>query len=626
MPPVSVPSAPLLDANAPWKRRYRLPVTYGVGIAARHPARGVAISTVSGVEHLYAWDVPSGFLTQRTFRPEGVGATGDGIPNATISPNGREIYYLDDRHGDETGHYVRVPFAGGEPADITPSLPPYVGFLLGFSLAGHQLGFTAIIDEQYHIFCIDIEREPEHGQAGSLGQPRVLYRSAQQTIGPIFSADGALVIIQTKRPGTGDYKLIALDSATGDVVSQLEDADGGLEIYLASPLPGDARMLVLANRTGCERPLLWHARTGEREELTLESVEGDVIPMDWSPDGGRLLLRQDSIVSQRLYLYDVNQRSTRELTHPGGTLGTTEPRSIYFAPDNALFALWESAMQPRQTVALDAETGALKRTMLSAEAAPEGHRWRSVTFPSSDDALVQGWLGVPHGAGPFPTILDLHGGPEFAITDVFSPSSQCWLDHGFAYLAVNYRGSTGFGSEFQSKIRGALGHWEVEDVVAARAWLVEQRVALPDQVWLTGWSYGGYLTLLTLGKQPDLWAGGMAGNAFTDLTMNDADGSSIKAYVRGLMGGTPEEKPAQYAASSPITYVERVKAPAMIIQGRNDTRSTARQIETYEACMQTLGKSIEVHWFDAGHGTRSIEQQISHQELMLRFVYRTLSQ
>ncbi len=415
-----------------------------------------------------------------------------------------------------------------------------------------------------------------------MGQPRVLYRSSQQTIGPIFSADGALAIIQTRRSGTGDYKLIALNSATGEVVSQLEDADGSLEIYLKSPLLDDARVLALANRTGFERPLLWHVRTGERVELALDSLEGNIIPMDWSPDGGRLLLRQDSVVSQRLYLYEVAQRSVRELTHPGGTLGTTEPRSIYFASDNSLFALWESATQPRQTVALDAETGAFKRTMLRAEAAPEGHQWRSVTFPASDDAHVQGWLGLPHGTGPFPTILELHGGPEFAITDVFSPSSQCWLDHGFAYLAVNYRGSAGFGSEFQSKIRGALGHWEIEDIVAARAWLVEQKVALPNQVWLTGWSYGGYLTLLALGKQPDLWAGGMAGNACTDLAMNDADGSSIKAYVRGLMGGTPEEKPVQYAASSPITYVERVRAPAMIIQGRNDTRSTPRQIETYE--------------------------------------------
>ncbi len=118
MPPLSFPSAPLLDANAPWKRRYRLPVTYGVGIADRNPACGVAISTASGVEQLYAWDVPSGSLTQLTFCPAGMGTTGDGIANAIISPNGRWIYYLDDRHGDETGHYLRVPFAGGEPQDI----------------------------------------------------------------------------------------------------------------------------------------------------------------------------------------------------------------------------------------------------------------------------------------------------------------------------------------------------------------------------------------------------------------------------------------------------------------------------------------------------------------------------
>ena len=99
---------------------------------------------------------------------------------------------------------------------------------------------------------------------------------------------------------------------------------------------------------------------------------------------------------------------------------------------------------------------------------------------------------------------------------------------------------------------------------------------------------------------------------------------TLRDLIQAWFGGTPAEKPDLYARSSPITYVERVAAPVLIIQGRNDTRTPARPIEVYAQRMQALGKEIEVHWFDAGHGSLVVEQQIEHQELMLRFAYHVL--
>jgi dipeptidyl aminopeptidase/acylaminoacyl peptidase len=222
-------------------------------------------------------------------------------------------------------------------------------------------------------------------------------------------------------------------------------------------------------------------------------------------------------------------------------------------------------------------------------------------------------------------ILHTHGGPEVVTTDSYIPSSQAWLDHGFAFMAINYRGSIGFGKEFWEKIWGNLGRWEVEDMAAARNWLINEGIADADKILLTGWSYGGYLTLLALGKRPDLWAGGMAGIATVDWAAEYEDLSAIlKGYSVAIMGGTPDEKPAQYAASSPITYAQNIKAPVLIIQGRNDTRTPARPVEIYEAKMKALGKDIEVHWFDAGHFGGGVEQDILHQELMLKFAYRVL--
>jgi dipeptidyl aminopeptidase/acylaminoacyl peptidase len=93
-----------------------------------------------------------------------------------------------------------------------------------------------------------------------------------------------------------------------------------------------------------------------------------------------------------------------------------------------------------------------------------------------------------------------------------------------------------------------------------------------------------------------------------------------------LFGGTRDEKREAYVAASPITYAGQVQAPVLIIQGRNDTRCPARQVEMYEQKMKALGKRIEVHWYDAGHIVRGTEAAIKNQELMMGFAYRVLEE
>src|SRR5213078_4126125 len=101
--------------------------------------------------------------------------------------------------------------------------------------------------------------------------------------------------------------------------------------------------------------------------------------------------------------------------------------------------------------------------------------WRSISFPSAGGQQIQGWLAVPEATGPFPTILHIPGGPEAVMTELYAPAGQSWIDHGFAFLSINYRGSTTFGRAFLEQIWGNLGRWEVEDMVAAREWAREAR-------------------------------------------------------------------------------------------------------------------------------------------------------
>jgi len=127
--------------------------------------------------------------------------------------------------------------------------------------------------------------------------------------------------------------------------------------------------------------------------------------------------------------------------------------------------------------------------------------------------------------------------------------------------------------------------------------LIQAGLSRPDLILLTGGSYGGYLTLQALGKRPDLWAGGIAEAPIAGWRgLYEDTSDTMIAWAVALFGGKPGEKPEQYAASSAITYVENVRAPVVIIQGRNDTRTPPRPVEEYAERMKALNKNVEVHW------------------------------
>ena len=227
---------------------------------------------------------------------------------------------------------------------------------------------------------------------------------------------------------------------------------------------------------------------------------------------------------------------------------------------------------------------------------------------------------TPDGPGPFPTILDIHGGPQGHELDRFDPEAQAWVDRGFAFFTLNYRGSTGFGREYEQAIWGNVGRYELDDLVAARETLVGAGIADSQRIVLNGGSYGGYLTLLGLGRRPELWAAGVAYVAIADWRVMYEEGESLREYQVALFGGTPDEKPELTREASPVTYVEDLAAPLLVIQGRNDARCPARQIEGYIARAEELGKDITVDWFDAGHGHGATQTRVDWCRRAIEFV------
>ncbi len=597
-----------LEENAIWKQRFRAPGIMWARIANLNPQRGLVCTDRDGILQLYAWDVATGDLHQLTDQPAGV-------ISGLISADGEYVYYLRDDGGNEIGHYVRVPFAGGPQEDVTPDLAPYNSFQISQSFCGNMLG-SKVADPGGQMLCVFAPGQP----------PRQIHKSQSRSFGPSFSYNGEIVVIATTE-GTDslDTRLLAFDVDSGEQLAELWDGKGvSHDLGEFAPLPGDFRLLSSTSKSGYARPILWNPRTGERRDLVIDEIPGEVNAWAWSKDAKRVLLSQLDQAQQQLYLYDLETDTVTKLEHPSGVLGGYFDSGT-FSDDDKILITWQDPAHPSRLIALDSNTGQELEVVLAAGDVPAGRPWKSVTFCSENGATIHAWLAVPEGKGPFPTIFHTHGGPSIVMSDYYSPESQAWLDHGFAFFSINYHGSTTFGKEFQKSIMGQLGELEVQDMASGYRWLVENQIAQADAVFLTGESYGGYLTLQAIGKRPDLWAGGMAGIAIADwAVMYEDENESLRSYQRILFGGTPEEKPETHKKSSPITYAEQIQAPVLVIQGSNDTRCPARQMRAYEARLKSLGKQIHVHWFEAGHGSRAQEQQVEHQEHKLRFAYRIL--
>jgi dipeptidyl aminopeptidase/acylaminoacyl peptidase len=237
---------------------------------------------------------------------------------------------------------------------------------------------------------------------------------------------------------------------------------------------------------------------------------------------------------------------------------------------------------------------------------------------------VQGFLVTPEGDGPWPVFLRPHGGPTWLDEDRWNPEVQSFVDAGFAVAAINYRGSTGRGAAWRDALIGDIGGPELEDLNDALDHLIADGTADPDRAVVGGWSWGGYLTLMMLGKHPERrWRCGIAGVPVGDYVLSYDDMSPLlQAYDRALLGGRPDEVPELMADRNPINSADAVEAPVLFLIGEHDSRCPYRQAIAYVDRLAARGHPHEVYLFGTGHGSFDIEEEIRQQRAILAFLAR----
>jgi len=597
----------------PWEQRFRAPTLLFPTWSRHAPDRLVYASTESGRSQVHAWDRARGTRTRIT--DEAVGVLG-----GHVGADGKHVVWLSDPSGDESGRFVAAPFEGGGPHAL-PGFP--AGWDEGIAL-GRRRTVAAISDSDgFAVWSVE-----EAAMRLPATEARLLHRHRESVrlaggsgiaAGSVelagLSADETLACLEHSEHGDLIHQsLRVVDARSGETVADLRDEGLELAAFAWSPVPGDARLAIGHERDGERRPALWDLRTGKLRELHLE-LEGLVEPADWWPDASALLLVQ--LVDGRHRLHRLDLASGRLTTIP------TEPGSIAGArvrPDGAVWYRLQDGMANGRLL----EAGRAD-PLIEPEgpAAPPGRPFEDWTFTNRGGQRVHGFLVRPAGSPPYPTVMLVHGGPTWLDLDRWAPDVQAYADAGFLVAMVNYRGSIGYGQAWRDTLIGNIGFPETEDVVAGHEDLLRRGLADPTRSVVAGWSWGGYITLLVHGLHPDRFAVGIAGVPVGDYAAGYEDLSpTLQAYDRALLGGTPAELPELMRERSPISYVDRVTAPLLILAGSNDSRCPIRQVMLYVDRLRERGHAHELYVYATGHSSFDVDERVRQRALVLDFLAR----
>jgi dipeptidyl aminopeptidase/acylaminoacyl peptidase len=366
-------------------------------------------------------------------------------------------------------------------------------------------------------------------------------------------------------------------------------------------------LVFTSNRTGWTELFLMALASGAVTQLTRGSA--DTADPAWSPSGediafvqevggcGRLCSLRPAAPEVRV-LRETTGWHSRPQWDPGGNALTVEFESATTPPDVYRLQL-DGRRTVRETPLTDSRSPAVESSGLVS---PE-----LVRYPSLDGTPIVGYLYRPQRASsssPCPAIVHPHGGPTESWGFLWSLRVQWLVAKGYAVLAPDYRGSTGHGLDFQRALIGQWGVVDTQDILSGADYLGSLGWVDARRLAVFGSSYGCYLAVLALARDPKQrfrCAAGEYGDS--DILRSWATGDRPGREDLERQMGRPPGRQEAYRRGSPIHDVSEIHAPLLLAHGLDDERVDPRQSEELVAELQRLGKTFEyVTYAGEGHG------------------------
>lgn len=561
----------------------------------------------TGHPEIWTTSAPNEWPTQRTFGS-------DPVRFCTYAPDRDTIVFGRDTGGDERVQFFRLDLPDGAIAALTnrPAAKHYWG---GWANDSARFAFSSNRRDEA-VFDIYVQSVDE-------ATATLVHESDTWLVPRGFAPDDERLIVREVR-ASYDTDLYICDIDSGSLEQITHDTG---DVRFRSPQwspDGDAVYCL----TDAGADTLYLARI-DCADHTLEVVEQGG---DWNVDG----LSIDTDTGRMVYSRNVggqthltagvlaNPLTIDPLPQPGLPDGVAGGVSFDAGADR--WAITHTSRTSNTAVfVVEMETGEAERwTHPSTAGIPPG-TFRGpeiVSIPSFDDLEVPGLLTLPAETHPdsTPVIVDIHGGPQSQRRPSFHRVHQYFLANGYAIFEPNVRGSSGYGKRYTRLDDVEKRMDSVADLAACVQWLREHDAIDPDRIVAKGGSYGGFMVLAAMTEYPDLWAAGIDIVGIANfVTFLENTGSWRREHREAEYGALDEDR-AFLTEISPLTNIDRIRAPLFVIHGANDPRVPVEEAEQIAAAAANHVPVETLIFEDEGHGIVKLENRIRAYSRMVAFL------
>jgi dipeptidyl aminopeptidase/acylaminoacyl peptidase len=586
------------------------------------------------------------------------------IGRPTWSPDGKSVGFISNMSG--RNNLWLVPAEGGWPVQLTVSDQRQTA--PAWSPDGKWIAYQSDYDgdEQWDIFLVS----PKTGKVVNLTQTREIAE-----LNPTWSPDGRYLAYEVKPKTSAAYEIDIYDMVMREVkhlttntpqdkrnTNPLWSKDGAYIVYTQENAKGTDSNIFMASVARAKTTLLTpheaeqlyfandistlgvfdaqtvlltsNAENGyDNLGLLLVGTRGDPNPgaikwltddkweirgHEFSPDGKHLTFTANVDGNEDIYLHDLATGKSTALPIPKGVNEPAGGHSAFTKDGQHLLYYHDGPTAPGDLWVYTLAAGKSHQVTHSLVAGVRSEDMVEpylVHYPSRDGKwTISAFLYVPFNMarnGQNAAIVYIHGGPTAQTMNSFNRFVQYAANQGYMVLAPNYRGSTGYGKEFQQANLFDMGGGDLQDVLAGVDWIKQTGHLDPKKIAVMGGSYGGYLSMMAVTKAPEIWAAGVPivpfVNWFTEIENEDP---VLRQSDLATMGDTVKNK-ALYEERSPINFIDQIKAPLLLLAGGHDPRCPKSETQQVVDAIKKRGGTVDSKIYEnEGHGFARVENQI----------------
>lgn len=610
----------------------------GSASPAQYAARAFFATTSYGLASGFAWSPDDrklliGSDETGIFNAYALPATGTGKAALTSSStdstfpvswfaDDARVLFTADQGGNEINHlYVRE--LSGETQDLTPARNGKANFA-GWSADGQY--FNVLTNER-NPKSFDLYRYAAKDYARTLA----FQNDAAWAISAV-SADGRYLALVRPR-SSADSDIYLLDMKAAEPSPQLITKHAGDVTHDAYEFTRDSKQLVYSTDEYGEFTQAWTYDVASGKKAPLIKAEWDVSFVTFSRSGNYRVWGVNEDARTVVHILDV--RSGKEVALPN--LPPGDIAQVRFSRDeNRLALMLSSDTSPSDVYTVDLKKGSSAR--LTQALNPKINEANLVTtqvvrYRSFDGLQIPSILYRPRTASPasrVPALVWVHGGPGGQSRTGYSATIQHLVNHGYAVLAANNRGSSGYGKTFFHSDDKRHGDVDLKDIVYAKQYLASQDWVDSERIGIIGGSYGGYMVGAALAFAPEAFDAGIdifgVMNWVRTLTSIPPWWESQKKALYDEMGD-PATDAERHRKISPLFHAKNIRVPLLVVQGKNDPRVLQIESDEIVAAVRANGVAVEYVVFpDEGHGFTKRENKIKASDAYVKFLDAHLKQ